>query len=175
MPVTTDTATNLLAGAGEVYREQDPVGASEDANSVRIERELITPELNGLKGTLLGTDYVRRSEGILETTILEIGGSSSFAYAWPGSTTDGTGTVTVDESNTRRIPTTDYADWEIQWERLGGGEVQFEVDNAIHRGGLDIEAGDDGFVKTRLELHSTWDPADLTNSPHRFKIMDAVS
>lgn len=174
MPVTTDTPTNLVAGAGEVYRNQGPMGASMDANVVRIERELITPEINGLKGTLVGTDYVRKSEGILETTIAEIS-AAAFAYAWPGSSSSGTGTVTIDEDNTRRIPTSAYADYELQWERLGGGEVQWEVDNAINRGSLSIEAADDGFLKVPLELHSTWDPADLTNSPHRFRILDTAS
>jgi hypothetical protein len=61
MPVTADTPTNIVAGAGEIYKNQDSFGASRDANVFRIERELITPEINGLKGMLIGTDYVRRS------------------------------------------------------------------------------------------------------------------
>lgn len=174
MPVTTDTPTNLVAGAGEVYRNQDALGASMDNNVFRIEREIITPELNGLKGTLLGTDYVRRSEGILETSIPEVS-AASLAVSWPGSTASGTGTVTIDESDIRRIPTTDYADYELQIERLGGGEFQFEVDNAINRGNFEVEAADDGFLRTRAELHSTWDPSDLTNSPHRIKILESAS
>jgi hypothetical protein len=174
VPVTTDTATNLVAGAGEVYKNQDPLGASMDANVFRIEREIITPELNGLKGTLLGTDYVRRSEGILETSVPEVS-AASLAASWPGSSSSGTGTVTIDEDNTRRIPTSAYADYELQIERLGGGEFQFEVDNAIHRGNFEAELADDGFLRTRLELHSTWDPTDLTNSPHRIRILEDAS
>lgn len=174
MPVTSDTPTNIVAGAGEVYKDQDPLGASMDNNVFRIERELISPELNGIKGSLLGTDYVRRSEGILETSVAEVG-EDALASSWPGSSSSGSGTVTIDEDDTRRIPLTAYADYELQLERLGGGEFQFEVDNAIHRGNLESEFADDGFYRTRLVLHSTWDPADLTASPHRIKILDTAS
>ena len=175
MPVTSDTPTNIVAGAGEVYRNQQTFGASRDANVYRIERELITPEINGLKGMLVGTDYVRRSEGILETTILEVS-ADSLPSTWPGSTSTTVTTVTtIDENDTRRLPLTAYADWELQLERLGGGEFQFEVDNALHLGNFESEFADDGFFGTRLELHSRWDPADLTASPHRIRIMTAVS
>lgn len=175
MPVTSDTPTNIVAGAGEVYRNQQSFGASRDANVFRIERELITPEINGLKGMLQGTDYIRRSEGILETTILEVS-AASLPSTWPGSSTTPNGTVTtIDEDGTRRLPTSAYADWELQLERLGGGEFQFEVDNAIHVGNFESEFADDGFFGTRLELHSRWDAADLDSSPHRIRVMTAVS
>ena len=72
VPVTTDTPTNLVVGAGEVYRNQASLGASSGDNVFRIEREIFTPELNGVKGKLLGTDYIKRSEGILETGFPEI-------------------------------------------------------------------------------------------------------
>lgn len=174
MPVTADTPTNIVAGAGEVYKDQQAMGASMDNNVFRIERELIAPELNGVKGSLLGTDYVRRSEGILETSIAEVS-ETALAVSWPGSTSTGTNPIVIDEDNTRRIPLADYGDWELQLERLGGGEFQFEVDNAIHRGNLESEFADDGFYRTRLELHATWDPADMTASPHRINIMSTVS
>jgi hypothetical protein len=175
LPVSSDTPTNIVAGAGEVYRNQQSFGASRDANVFRIERELVTPEINGVKGMLQGTDYIRRSEGILETTVLEVS-SSSLPSMWPGSQTATNGTVTtIDEDGTRRIPTSAYADWELQLERLGGGEFQFEVDNALHVGNFESEFADDGFFGTRLELHSRWDPADTDTSPHRIRVMTVVS
>ena len=175
MPVSSDTPTNIVAGAGEVYRNQQSFGASRDANVFRIERELVTPEINGVKGMLQGTDYIRRSEGILETTVLEVS-SSSLPSMWPGSQTATNGTVTtIDEDGTRRIPTSAYADWELQLERLGGGEFQFEVDNALHVGNFESEFADDGFFGTRLELHSRWDPVDTDTSPHRIRVMTVVS
>jgi len=175
MPVTTDTPTNLIAGTGEVYRNQLSLGASSGANAFRIERELITPELNGLKGMLIGTDYIRRSEGVLETGFPEVS-ATVLSAGWPGSASATVGTVTtIDEDDTRRIPTSAYADWELQVERLGGGEFQFEVDNALQTGNYEGEFNDDGFFIPRYSLRSRWDPADLTASPHRIRIMTVVS
>lgn len=175
MPVTADTPTNLVAGAGEVYRNQISLGASSGTNTYRIERELITPDLNGIKGMLIGTDYVRRSEGVLETGFPEVSGTI-LAAGWPGSSSSTSGeATTIDEDNTRRIPTTAYADWELQVERLGGGEFQFEVDNALQTGNYEGDLTDDGFFVPRYALRSRWDPADLTASPHRIRILTGVS
>jgi len=174
MPVTTDTPTNLVVGAGEVYRNQDSLGASVDDNAYRIERELFTPDLNGLKGMLLGTDYIIRSEGVLETSFPEVS-TTVLAAGFPGSTVVTGPPAVIDEDNTRRIPTTDYADWELQVERLGGGEFQFEVDNAINTGNYEGTMTDDGLFAPRYVLRSRWDPADLTASPHRIRILDTAS
>jgi hypothetical protein len=175
MAVTSDTPTNLVPGAGEIYRNQQSFGASSGTNTFRIERELITPELNGIKGVLIGTDYVRRSEGVLETGFPEVSGAILEA-GWPGSTANTSGTVTtISEDNTRRIPVSAYADWELQVERLGGGEFQFEVDDALQTGNYEGDLTDDGFFVPRYELRSRWDPADLTESPHRIRVMTAIS
>lgn len=175
MTVTADTPTNLVVGAGDVLRGHANLGASIDNNVFRIDREIFTPDLNGLKGALIGTDYITRSEGVLETTIPEVS-ASVMAAGWPGSTfTPTAGMTIIDEDDTRRIPTSDYADWELQVGRLGGGEFQFEVDNGINRGSLEFELSDDGLVAPRYEIHSAWDPADLTTSPHRIRILDVAS
>jgi hypothetical protein len=164
-----------VAGTGEVYRNQLSLGASSGANTFRIERELITPDLNGIKGMLIGTDYIRRSEGVLETGFPEVS-ATVLSAGWPGSSSATVTTVTtIDEDNTRRIPVGSYADWELQVERLGGGEFQFEVDNALQTGNYEGDLTDDGFFVPRYSLRSRWDPADLTASPHRIRIMTAVS
>jgi hypothetical protein len=173
--VTVDTPTNLVVGAGDVLRGHANLGASIDNNLFRIEREIFTPDLNGLKGPLIGTDYIIRSEGILETTVPEVS-AAVMAAGWPGSASAPSGGMTIiDEDDTRRIPTSDYADWELQVERLNGGEFQFEVDNGINRGSLEFEAADDALIAPRYEIHGAWDPADLTTSPHRIRILDVAS
>lgn len=178
--ITQDTPTNLVIGAGAVYRNQDPFGASMDDNTYRIERELVTAELNGIKGNLKGTTYVRRSEGILETSIPEIS-ASVLAATWPGSSSGtesefGRSGTVIDEDDTRRIPDSAYADWELQVERLNGGEFQFEVDNAINLGTIEVSLADAEFARPRLELHGMWDAADgATVSPHRIRILDLAS
>ena len=174
MPVTADTPANIVIGAGEVYRAHASLGASTDNNVFRIEREIFTPDLNGVKGFLIGTDYITRSEGIIETTIPEIS-AAVMAAGWPGSQSGVNGTGVIDESDLRRIPTSDYADWEVQVEKLDGGEFQFEVDNAINRGTLEVSLADDGMAGPRYELHGTWDPAALTVSPHRIRVLALAS
>lgn len=175
MPVNSDTPTNLVVGAGEVYRNQTSLGASVDNNVFRIEREIFTPDLNGVKGSILGTDYITRSEGVLETTFPEVS-ATVLSAGLPGSQSDTVGDVTtIDEDNTRRIPTASYADWELQVERLGGGEYQFEVDNAINTGNYEGELTDDGLFAPRYTLMSRWDPADLTASPHRIRVLTSAS
>jgi hypothetical protein len=178
--ITSDTPTNLVIGAGAIYRNQVPFGASMDDNVFRIERELITAELNGIKGKLKGTTYVRRSEGILKTAITEIS-AAVLASTWPGSTSDsntefGAPATVIDEDDTRRIPDTAFADWELQVERLNGGEFQFEVDNAINLGTIEATLADAEFARPRLELHGMWNAADgATVSPHRIRILSAAS
>jgi hypothetical protein len=175
MPITSDTPTNLVVGAGEVYRNDASLGASVDNNVFRIERELFTPDLNGSKGALLGTDYITRSEAALECTVPEVS-AEVLAAGWPGSQSDTVGDVTtIDEDGTRRIPEADYANWELQVERLGGGEFQFEVDNAIATTNYEGELTDDGLFAPRYTVMGRWDPADLDVSPHRIRILAVAS
>jgi hypothetical protein len=174
MGITSDTPTNLVVGAGNGYLDNADVGATTEDNVFTVEREIFTPELNGAKGALLGTDYITKSEGVLAMSLPEFD-ETILAATWPGSTAVGTGTVQIDEDDTRRIPTADYHDWELQIERLGGGEFQFEVDNAIHTGSLEATLGDASMAAPRIEARSRWDPADLTVSPHRIRILDVAS
>lgn len=175
MGITVDTPSNIVIGAGNVHRAHANLGASTGDNVWTLTREIFTPQLNGLKGSLLGTDYVTKSEAMLATTIPEVSGPVMRA-GWPGSRTTGPGAMeVVDEDNSRRIPTGDYADWELQVERLGGGQFQFEIDNAINRANLELSGQDAGMMAPRYELHGSWDPADLTNSPHRIRVLTVAS
>ena len=45
----------------------------------------------------------------------------------------------------------------------------------IQIGNLEAELTDDGVAAPRLELHSRWDPAALTVSPHRIRILATAS
>lgn len=174
--ITADTPTNLIVGAGDALMDHANIGATSGNNVFRIERTIFTPDLNGTKGALIGTDYVTASEGVLELGIPEFNGTILRA-GWPGAASDTStpGMEIIDEDNTRRIPTAAYHDWELQVERLNGGEFQFETDNAINLGNLEATLGDDALAEPRLELHSRWDPADLTASPHRIRILDVAS
>jgi hypothetical protein len=162
-------------GAGDVLVDHANIGSSTESNLFAIDRELFTPDLNGTKGALLGTDYITSSTGRLETTIPEVN-ALIMARGWPGSSSTPTAGMTViDEDETRRIPLADYHDWEVQVERLGGGEFQFEVDNGIQTGSLEYELQDDGLVAPRFTVMGRWDAANLTASPHRIRILDVAS
>jgi hypothetical protein len=176
MGVTADTPTNIVIGAGNVHRNHANLGASTGDNVFTITREIFTPQLNGLKGSLIGTDYVTRSEAMLATSIPEVS-AAVMAAGWAGSQSDSStpGMTIIDEDDSRRIPTSDYADWELQVERLNGGQFQFEIDNAINRANLEFSLQDAGMVAPRYELHGSWDPAALTASPHRIRILDVAS
>ena len=175
MGVTADTPQNLVVGAGNVLVDHANIGASTDTNLWAIDREIFTPDLNGVKGGLKGTDYITSSIGRLETTVPEINGVI-MARAWPGSSTTGPGSMEViDEDDQRRIPLTDYHDWEVQVERLGGGQFQFENDDALQTGSLEYELQDDGLVAPRFSVVGRWDAANLTTSPHRIRILAVAS
>lgn len=175
MGITADTPANLVIGAGEALRDHANVGATTDNNGFSIQRTIFTPELNGAKGALVGVDYIQSSVGQLEVSIPEFN-SASILAGWPGAQTTGAGAMEViDEDETRRVPVSDYHDWEVQVEKLGGGEFQFEVDDAIQTGPLEFELSDSGLAAPRFTLMSRWNPADLTASPHRIRILEVAS
>jgi hypothetical protein len=178
MAITADTPQNLVVGAGEALVDHANLGATVDANAFRIERTIFTPDLNGAKGALKGTDYVTSSEGILEMSIPEFN-ADILAKMWAGSKTDNpavvAGMAIIDEDTARRIPTADYHDWELQVERLNGGEFQFEVDNAINVANIEASLADDALAAPRVEAHGRWDADPTSRSPHRIRILDVAS
>lgn len=166
MAVTSATPANLVVGAGDVYRGGTVLGASIDDNTFRIERDYFTPELNGVKGSLIGTTYIDRSEAVLEASIPEVSGAI-MAAMWPGSTNTG---GTIDEDEQRRLDTSAYSDWKIVAEGVDGRTFSFEADNGINLGSIGGDLGDSSVFAPRAEIHSTWDAADLTASPHRIVV-----
>ena len=171
--VTASTPTNLVVGAGIVLVDHAVLGASIDANTFRVERDYFTPKLNGTKGALIGTDYISRSEGVMEVGIPEIS-QAVWAILWPGSAAASSASL-VTEDDTRRIPDTDYHDWELRVERLNGGHFGFHADNGINLGNLEASLADDAVAAPRAEVHTRYDPADLTVAPHRIVITTSGS
>ena len=53
---------------------------------------------------------------------------------------------------------------------LDGKSFAFLADDALNLGTIELNAQNAGMMAPRLELHSTWDAADLTASPHRIVI-----
>lgn len=84
MPVTATTAQELFIGAGEVYVDGQPVGATMENNMFRVTREYYAPDLNGTPGPLKGTDYVQSETAELEVSIPELD-PTKLSYMVPGS------------------------------------------------------------------------------------------
>lgn len=174
--ITSDTPVNLVVGAGVLIREHAYVGASTDNNRFAVERTLFTPELNGIMWDLQGTDYIDRSIGMIESTIPEVS-AAVLAAGIPGAATDTAtpGQTIISDSTSRRIPDAAYADWELDVERLNGGQFQFEVDNAINTGNFDGELQDAGLFAPRYQLVGRGSAASAGTSPWRIRILDVAS
>lgn len=100
MPVTATTSEEIFVGAGEVYVDGASVGATMENNVFRVTREYFTPELNGVRGPLLGIDYIQSEIAELEVSIPEIS-ASKLALIVPGSTsTTSATTVTAGGATT---------------------------------------------------------------------------
>lgn len=83
MGVTATTAEEIFIGAGDVFVDDQPVGATMDNNVFRVVQEKGTPDLNGVPGPLLGLDYIESETAELEVTIPELG-ADKLAFSIPG-------------------------------------------------------------------------------------------
>lgn len=176
--ITTDTPVNLVVGAGVLLKDHAYLGATVDNNMFAVERTLFTPELNGSQYDLQGTDYITKSRPRLEATVPEVG-ESVFSAALPGTEVDEStpGMAILQETGERRIPDSDYHDYELDVPRLNGGQFQFEVDKAINTGNFEGELQDDGLFAPRLILSGRASVEQLLNalSPWRIRILDVAS
>jgi hypothetical protein len=83
MPVTAQTAQEIFIGAGDVYVDDNLVGATMDNNLFRVVQEKGTPDLNGVPGPLEGLDYISSETAELEVTVPELS-ADKLGYAVPG-------------------------------------------------------------------------------------------
>jgi hypothetical protein len=177
MGATAATPANLVIGAGDVQADGDDFGVTADDNTFRIEQEIFTPDnLNGVPGALVGTHYKVREEAILEVTVPEVN-ADTIALQWPGSQAGTVGDVTTYDTDgtDRRIPSGDYHDYALVVPGLDGKLFEFLADNGLNLGAIEYNAQNAGMMAPRLEIHSNWDAADLTASPHRIRITAPAS
>lgn len=174
--ITSDTPVSLVVGAGVLLRNHAYVGPSTDNNLFAVERTLFTPDLNGIMGDLKGTDYITRSVGRIESTVPQVN-ATIIGAGIPGAAVDtGTpGMTVISEATSRRIPDASYADYELDIDRLNGGQFQFEVNDAINSGNFEGELQDDGLFAPRYVLQGRIDAANLSASPWAIRILDVAS
>lgn len=174
--ITSDTPISLAIGAGVFLRDHAFIGPTVDNNLFAVDREIFTPQLNGIKGMLMSTDYIVRSEARIEATVPQVN-ADVLSSSIPGSTVDtGTpGMTVISEDDERRLDDNDYHDYELDLERPNGGQFQFEVDNAIQTSGFEGELTDDGLFAPRLVMAARWAAGALTAAPWRIRILDTAS
>ena len=170
MAVSAATPANLVVGAGDIYVDTAAGGATTGSNQYVVEQEFFVPQLNGVKGALIGTDYKIREEAFLEFGLAEVS-ATTIGYMIPGANSATvTDITTLDTDDSRRIATADYHDYELRVPGLDGKQFSFFADDAIATGNAELEATDDGLMAPRIRVRSSWDPADLTASPFRIAI-----
>lgn len=81
--LTASTPGNLIIGAGDVYVDDQAVGATEADNLFRVTQANYHPKLNGIPGPVMGTDYVTEDMAELEVTVPELG--TQMQYGIPNS------------------------------------------------------------------------------------------
>lgn len=83
MGVTATTAEEIFIGAGDVFVDDEPVGATMDNNVFRVVQEKGTPDLNGVPGPLVGLDYIESETAEIEVTVPELG-ADKLLFSIPG-------------------------------------------------------------------------------------------
>jgi hypothetical protein len=70
---SSETPVRIYVGAGEVYIDGTPIGATQEANQFRINRSYVDiPKFNGVKGKVRKTDYVSEEVAQLEMNLSEL-------------------------------------------------------------------------------------------------------
>ena len=174
--IVSDTPVSLVIGAGVFIKDHAYVGPTIDNNLFAVERTMFAPELNGILWDLQGTDYINRSIPRIEASLPSIS-AAVMGATLPGLTVTGptAGMTVFTDSGARRIADADYHDYELDIERPNGGQIQFEVSNAINTGGLEGELQDDGLFAPRLVLTGRGDASSPTTAPWLIRLLDLAS
>ena len=174
--ITSDTPISLAIGAGVFLKDHAFVGPTTDANLFALERELFTPQLNGITGDLMSTDYIVRSVPRIEATVPQVNANIIDSHI-PGVdvNTSTPGMTILSDSGERRIDDADYHNYELDLERPNGGQFQFEVDHAINTGSFEGELQDDGLFAPRLVVTGRRLASAPDTSDWRIRLLDVAS
>lgn len=164
MGVTADTPVNIVVGAGDVYLDGDLIGATMENNVFRVVREYFVPNLNGVPGPLVGTDYITNETAEMECTIPELSADILEILLPNSNAADSGGDKIISSTGVRRISTDSYHDVELRVPGLDNLEFRFRLHNAMVTGNVEFTAADDGVLAPRMTWQARW-PAGTTDSP----------
>lgn len=160
--ITASTPGNIIIGAGEIFRDSQPGGATMDDNEFRVEQDRFVPALNGSKWDLVGTSYITKEHAFLEFTSAE-----TDANIFPILVPEAIGTTTLSSDDTRRVGTGSHHDFQLSVPGLDGLVVDLYVDNALQSENAVFSAGDASVMAPRVVAKAFADPSDLTSGPWR--------
>jgi len=177
MGATAQTPANLVPGAGDILVDTADVGVTRGDNTYSVNETMFEPDdLNGVPGMLIGTQYIISQEAVLACGMPEVAPETiELLLKGVQSATVG-GATTIDWDGTRRVPLTNFHDYELVVPGLAvGSSFRFLADNALNQASAEWNAQNAEMMNPRGEFHSKWDAAALTTSPHRIIIETAGS
>ena len=165
MGVTADTPVNIVIGAGDVYLDDQLIGATMANNAFRVIRTLFTPDLNGVPGPLEGTDYIQSETAEMECTIPELSADILEVLLPNSDVATSGGDKIVSSSGVRRISSDSYREVELRVPGLDNLEFRFRLHRALVTGPVVFEAADDGVLAPRIIWQGRWEAGDNSASP----------
>jgi hypothetical protein len=157
MGVTASTPVNLVVGAGNVLIDGSDVGATTGDNIFRVVRTYFVPQLNGIPGPLVGTDYIQTETAELEVAFAEMTDDILELVA-PNATATPSGADTrIWSPGNRRVASSQYHTYRLVVPGLDTHSFYYEVRRAIATGNAEFSAQDAGLMAPRITFSARWE------------------
>ena len=168
MAITANTPINIVVGAGDLTYGGADLGATEGGARLRVEREYYTPDLDGARAEVMGTERLIRETATLEVTLAELT-MLSLDYALPGADLVSDASSEILTAAIRAcIPQSDHGDVVLTVPRCAADGTE-ELDiiitlyNALAEPGLEIPFMDTEDSKYTVTFKAYLDAANITD------------
>lgn len=172
----TDAAALKTAIASAVTAGTTILGVTRGGGSFTVQREIRTPEVDGMRYPFKGSDFVDSVEAYLSGTLLEAT-PENFKRLLGTATVATSGKKTTITMHTAIDTTTDYIDT-LCWvgDLADGRLVLIELDNAFNTADFSLTFTDKGEGTMTFEFHARQDDVlDYDNAPFRVVFFDKAS
>ncbi len=161
MGVTSDTPVNIVIGAGNVLIDGQDVGATTGDNIFRVTRTYFAPQINGVPGPLVGTDYIQTESAELECGFAELS-DDILAVLIPNSNDTASGADhRIWSPGDRRIASDQYHTFRLVVPGLDTLSFYFEVRRAIATQNVEFSAQDAGLMAPRVTFAARWEAGSV--------------
>lgn len=166
MGIRTDTPINLVVGAGALTVGGTDVGATIGGSRFRVDREYLTPELDGALAPVAGTVRLTRETATLEVTLAEAT-LANLAAALPGaSLASNASSEVLLAAVSNCIRESKHADVVLTVPRClasGTANLTITLFNALPDAGIEIGFTDDEVASYTVTFRAYTDPATPTD------------